>query len=93
MYDQLYELKPSPVIALNRAVAVARVDGPRAAIEEIERIASQPSLQRYYLAHAAQGALWRELAEEDKAREHFRLALQCSCSEVERQFLEQRLLL
>lgn len=91
MYDQLYELKPSPVVALNRAVAIARVDGPRAAIEEIERIASQPALQRYYLAHAALGALWRELADEDKARVYFRQALECSCSEVERQFLEQRL--
>lgn len=92
LYNHLYELKPSPVVALNRAVAVARVDGPRAGIEEIERIANQPSLQRYYLTHAALGALWRELGDEDKARNHFRQALECSCSEVERQFLEQRLL-
>jgi RNA polymerase sigma-70 factor (ECF subfamily) len=93
LYDQLFELKPSPVVALNRAVAVARVAGPLAGIEEIERIGNQQSLQRYYLTHAALGALWRELAEEDKAKDHFRQALQCSCSEVERQFLEQRLLL
>ncbi len=93
LYDQLFELKPSPVVALNRAVAVARVAGPLAGIEEIERIGNQQSLQRYYLTHAALGALWRELAEEDKARDHFRQALHCSCSEVERQFLEQRLLL
>lgn len=92
MYDHLYELKPSPVVALNRAVAIARVQGPRAAIEEIERIRRQPSLQRYYLTHAALGALWRELADEDKARDHFRQALECSCSDVERQFMEQRLL-
>jgi RNA polymerase sigma-70 factor, ECF subfamily len=92
LYDQLYELKPSPVVALNRAVAVGRVKGPRAAIEEIEEIASEPSLQRYYLTYAALGALWRELGEEDKARSHFRQALECSCSQVERQFLERRLL-
>jgi RNA polymerase sigma-70 factor (ECF subfamily) len=71
---------------------VARVDGPRVAIDEIERIRHRPSLQRYFLTHAALGALWRELAEEEKARSHFRQALDCSCSEVERQFLEQRLL-
>jgi RNA polymerase sigma-70 factor (ECF subfamily) len=92
MYDELYELKPSPVVALNRAVAVARVEGPRAGIEEIEQIANQPALQRYYLAHAALGALWREVGEEEKARAYFRQALECSCSDVERQFLEQRLL-
>jgi RNA polymerase sigma-70 factor (ECF subfamily) len=90
LYDQLYELKPSPVVALNRAVALARVEGPRAAIAEIERIA--PSLQRYYLTHAALGAFWRDLEEEEKARDQFKQALDCSCSEVERQFLEQRLL-
>jgi RNA polymerase sigma-70 factor (ECF subfamily) len=92
LYDHLYELKPSPVVALNRAVAVARVEGPRAGIEEIERIMSQTSLRRYYLTHAALGALWRELAEENRARDHFRQALECSCSEAERQFLERRLL-
>jgi RNA polymerase sigma-70 factor (ECF subfamily) len=92
LYDHLYELKPSPVVALNRAVAVARVEGPRAGIEEIERIMSQTSLRRYYLTHAALGALWRELAEENRAMEHFRKALECSCSEAERQFLERRLL-
>jgi RNA polymerase sigma-70 factor, ECF subfamily len=92
LYDHLYELKPSPVVALNRAVAVARMAGPRAGIQEIERLENKPSLQRYYLTHAALGALWRELAEEDKARSHFRKALDCSCSEVERQFLEQSLL-
>ncbi len=90
LYDQLYELKPSPVVALNRAVALARVEGPRAAISEIERIA--PGLQRYYLTHAALGAFWRDLEEEEKARDHFKQALDCSCSDVERQFLEQRLL-
>jgi RNA polymerase sigma-70 factor (ECF subfamily) len=92
LYDHLYELKPSPVVALNRAVAVARLEGPRVAIEEIERITSQTSLQKYYLTHAALGALWRELAEENKARDHFRQALECRCSEAERQFLERRLL-
>jgi RNA polymerase sigma-70 factor (ECF subfamily) len=91
LYDQLYALKPSPVVALNRAVAIARLDGPRAGIDEIERIRTQAGLEKYYLTHAALGALWRELADEDKSRSHFRQALECSCSEVERQFLEQRL--
>lgn len=92
LYDQLYELKPSPVVGLNRAVAMARVKGARGAIEEIERIANQSALQRYYLTHAALGALWRELGEEDKARDHFRQALEWPCSDVERHFLESRLL-
>jgi RNA polymerase sigma-70 factor (ECF subfamily) len=93
LYDQLYEVKPSPVVALNRAVAIARVEGPRSGIKEIERLQSQPGLKKYYLTYAALGALWRELGEEDKARSHFRQALDCSCSEVEHQFLERRLLL
>jgi RNA polymerase sigma factor (sigma-70 family) len=92
LYDQLYERKPSPVVALNRAVAIARSYGPRAGIDEIEKLRSHPVLEKYYLTHAALGALWRELTDEDKAASHFRQALACSCSEVERQFLEQRLL-
>lgn len=72
------------VVALNRTVGVARVRGPRVAIDEIERIRQEPSLQKYNLPHAALGALWRELAEWDQAREYFRRAL-------ERQFQEQQL--
>jgi RNA polymerase sigma-70 factor (ECF subfamily) len=91
LYDHLYQLKPSPVVALNRAVAIGRLEGPQAAIEEIERIAWEPALQRYYLTYAALGALWRELGQEEKAMDYFRQAMECSCSDVERQFLEQRL--
>ena len=92
MYDQLYQLKPSPVVALNRAVAIGRWEGAHAAIEEIESIAKKPALDNYYLTHATLGALWKELGQEEKARAYFRQALLCSCSDAERQFLEQRLI-
>jgi len=92
LYDDLYELKPTPVVGLNRAVAVAKVHGPRAGIEEMEKIAQDPSLRKYYLLPAALGALWREMGDAERAREYFTKALACPCSEVERRFLEAQLI-
>jgi RNA polymerase sigma-70 factor (ECF subfamily) len=89
LYDHLYELKPTPVVGLNRAVAVARVRGARAGIEEIEKIAGDPSLRNYYLLPAALGALWREVGEAQRAGACFAQALGCPCAEAERKFLEQ----
>ena len=91
LYDLLVELNPSPVIALNRAVAIAKHRGAEAALREVEKIISHPALQHYYLLPATLGELWQELGESHKAADNFRQALRCSCSEPERRFLERKL--
>jgi RNA polymerase sigma-70 factor (ECF subfamily) len=91
LYDELYSLKPTPVVGLNRAVAIAKAHGPGAGIEEMEKIAQDPSLRKYYLLPAALGALWREAGNTDRARRFFAQALECPCSEAERRFLEAQL--
>jgi predicted RNA polymerase sigma factor len=85
LYDQLLTLDPSPVIRLNRAVALAKVHGPRGAL------ADEPALREYHLLPAVQGHLFAELGETDRAAASYRRALECRCSEPERRFLEARL--
>lgn len=89
LYDQLYALKPSPVIALNRAVAIARRDGPAEGLKAIQSIRTDPTLSRYYLLPAVQGHMWRELGDEARARSFFRQAMDCPCSDLERRHLER----
>ncbi|HET8576358.1 MAG TPA: DUF6596 domain-containing protein [Methylomirabilota bacterium] len=91
LYDDLLALKPSPVVALNRAIAVAMADGPAAGIAAIERIAGDPALARYYLLPAALGGLWLKLGDPARAAHHYRDALTRACSAPERRFLERRL--
>ncbi|MBS1791908.1 MAG: sigma-70 family RNA polymerase sigma factor [Acidobacteria bacterium] len=91
LYDLLVELNPSPVIALNRAVAIAKHRGAEAGLREVEKIISHPALQHYYLLPATLGELWQELGESHKAADNFRHALRCPCSEPERRFLERKL--
>jgi RNA polymerase sigma-70 factor, ECF subfamily len=91
LYDLLLGLNPSPVIALNRAVAVAKWRGAEAGIRELERVSAHPALQHYYLLPATLGELWFELGETAKAADNLRRALQCQCSEPERQFLQRKL--
>ena len=90
-YDQLYELNPSPVIALNRAVALSRCEGPEAGLRAAQEIEHHPALKRYHLLPATLGRLWQELGDTEKAAEYFRKALSCECSAPERRFLEQQL--
>ena len=90
LYDDLYHLNPSPVVALNRAVALSRAEGPAAGIEALAPFEHHPKLQRYYLLHAALGSLWRDLADHEKSRACFARALECPCSEPERKFLERQ---
>jgi RNA polymerase sigma-70 factor (ECF subfamily) len=90
-YDQLMAVQPSPVVWLNRAVALARVEGPRAALESLEALAEDPALRRYHLWHAVRGALSAELGDVREAAERYRAALQCQCTEPERRFLGTRL--
>ena len=91
LYDDLLALKPSPVVELNRAIALAMVEGPAAGIAAIERIEADPVLSRYYLLPAALGGLWLKQGDLTRAAQHYREALTRSCSAPERRFLEKQL--
>jgi RNA polymerase sigma-70 factor, ECF subfamily len=91
LYDLLVALNPSPVVALNRAVAIAKWKGPEEGIRAVEEISRHPALQHYYLLPATLGELWSEMGDERKAAGFYRQALQNSCSEPERRFLSKRL--
>ena len=92
LYDQLYDIDPTPVVALNRAVARSRYLGPLAGIQEVQRIESHPALSRYHLLHAVLADLWRAAGDCEKAVAFYRAALECECSEPERRLLTARLL-
>jgi RNA polymerase sigma-70 factor, ECF subfamily len=91
LYDELHSMNPSPVIALNRAVAVAKVHGPAEALAAIEPLADDLKLRDYYLLLAVRGHLLLELGDPATAATCFRSALECSCSEPERRFLGRML--
>jgi len=91
LYDDLLAMNPSPVVALNRAVAVAKVQGPEAGLAAIEKLRSHPRLRGYYLLPALRGHLLLELDRRGEAAGCFRAALECRCSEPERRFLRRRL--
>jgi RNA polymerase sigma factor (sigma-70 family) len=91
LYDRLLEFDNSPIIALNRSVAVANVHGPAAAIEALAAIRNQPELNSYYLLHAAQGEFECRLGHLPTAAEHFRHALKLTQLDSERAFLSKRI--
>jgi RNA polymerase sigma-70 factor (ECF subfamily) len=91
LYDQLWSINPSPVVALNRAVAVAKVHGPSEALASIEPLARDPKLRDYYLLLAVRGHLLTELGRPTEAATCFRAALKCGCSDPERRFLKRKL--
>jgi RNA polymerase sigma-70 factor (ECF subfamily) len=91
LYDQLLELNPSPVVVLNRAVAVAKIEGPQSALQAIEPLEADPKLRHYYLLLAIRGHLLLELGRRSEAAICFRAALECRCSEPERRFLRRKL--
>lgn len=91
LYDQLVSLNPSPVVALNRAVAIAKVHGPAAALAALAPLERDRLLRRYHLLLAVRGQLLLELGRVTQAAEAFRSALACDCSEPERRFLERKL--
>jgi len=93
LYDELLRLKPSPLIALNRAVAASRLTGPRAAIEAIEPLQEEVRLRRYHLLPAVLADLWVEAGDRFEAARFYRQALAQPCSDPERRFLTQRLAL
>jgi RNA polymerase sigma-70 factor, ECF subfamily len=90
-YDVLEDAAPSPVVALNRAVAVAMRDGPLAGLELIDSILAEGQLAEYHLAHAARADMCRRLGRTADARESYQKALSLARQEPERRFLERRL--
>jgi RNA polymerase sigma-70 factor, ECF subfamily len=91
LYDVLVQADPSPVVELNRAVAVAMRDGPLAGLELIDAILARGDLGHYHLAHAARADLCRRLGRTAEARASYDRALGLTKQEPERRFLERRL--
>ncbi len=91
LYDLLSRAEPSPVVELNRAVAVAMRDGPSAGVALIDAILGRGDLSDYHLAHAARADLCRRLGRTAEARASYERALSLAQQEPERRFLERRL--
>lgn len=91
LYDLLLRMEPSPVIELNRAVALAMRDGPEAGLAIVDLILARGDLEDYRLAHAAQADLCRRLGKSGEARAAYQRALQLTRTGPERRFLERRL--
>jgi RNA polymerase sigma-70 factor (ECF subfamily) len=89
LYDTLHRLQPTPVVALNRAVALAELEGPRAALDAIAPLATR--LDGYHLYHAARGELLHRMGDEPGAREANVRALALTDNPAERRLLEERL--
>jgi len=91
IYDVLLRAEPSPVVALNRAAAIAVRDGPQAGLALIDAILEGGELADYHLAHAARADLCRRLGRTTEARDAYRRALALARQEPERRFLDRRL--
>ncbi len=91
LYDQLARIHPSPVVQLNRAVAIAMRDGPEAGLTHIDAVLEQGELANYYLAHSARAELYRRLGRKAEARSSYEKALALTQQEPERQFLQARI--
>jgi RNA polymerase sigma-70 factor (ECF subfamily) len=91
LYDRLLEFDDSPIVALNRAVAIAEVRGPQAGKEAVNAIPNLPALESYYLLHAVLGEFESQLNQTQVAAGHFRKALQLAEIKSEQAFLAKRL--
>jgi RNA polymerase sigma-70 factor (ECF subfamily) len=91
LYEQLVALNPSPVVRLNRAVAVSRVHGPAAGLAALEELGEPAALRGYHLLPATRAALLMEAGRHEEAAGWFQRALECPCSEPERRYLMKRL--
>jgi RNA polymerase sigma-70 factor (ECF subfamily) len=96
IYDQLVRIQPSPVVQLNRAVAIAMCDGPEAGLAHIDAVlehssGKQGELANYYLAHSARADMYRRLGRTAEARASYEKALALTQQEPERQFLQERI--
>ena len=91
LYDRLLEVQPSPVVRLNRAVAIAMRDGPEAGLALIEELLDRGGLGTYHLAHAAHADMYRRLGRTAEARASYEKALVLARQAPERQFLKERI--
>jgi RNA polymerase sigma-70 factor, ECF subfamily len=91
LYDLLQGLQPSPIVSLNRAVAVAMVDGPKTALLLIDELAASGDLDGYHLLHAARADMLRRTGSSAEAAKSYKRALALATNESERRFLERRL--
>jgi len=91
LYDRLAQIQPSPVVQLNRAVALAMRDGPEAGLAHIDAALENGELANYYLAHSARADMYRRLGRTAEARSSYEQALALTQQEPERQFLQERI--
>jgi RNA polymerase sigma-70 factor, ECF subfamily len=91
LYDRLLRIQPSPVVQLNRAVAIAMCDGPEAGLAHIDAVLEHGELANYYLAHSARADMCRRLGRTAEARASYEKALALTQQEPERQFLQERI--
>jgi RNA polymerase sigma-70 factor (ECF subfamily) len=91
LYNQLVRIQPSPVVQLNRAVAIAMRDGPEVGLALIDAVLEQGGLANYYLAHSARADMCRRLGRTAEARSSYEKALALTQQEPERQFLQERI--
>jgi RNA polymerase sigma-70 factor (ECF subfamily) len=92
LYDQLVAIHPSPIVVLNRAVAVSRVHGPAAGLAALDPLDRDPLLRHYHLLMSVRGQLLLDVGRRAEARAAFEAALACECSDPERRFLERKIL-
>lgn len=91
LYNQLLRIQPSPVVRLNRAVAIAERDGAEAGLAQIDALLEHGELANYYLAHSARAELYRRLGRTAEARASYERALELTQQEPEREFLRERI--
>ena len=91
LYDRLLSIHPSPVVELNRAVAVAMCEGPEQGLRLIDDLLARENLSRYHLAHSARADLCRRLGRIPEARDSYKKALALASQEPDRRFLTRRL--
>ena len=91
LYNRLARIQPSPVVELNRAVAIAMCEGPEAGLRLIEGLMARGEMATYHLAHSARADLCRRLGRTTEARSSYQKALTLTQQEPERRFLEERL--
>jgi RNA polymerase sigma-70 factor, ECF subfamily len=91
LYNQLVRIQPSPVVHLNRAVAIAERDGPAAGLTHIDALLEHGELTNYYLAHSARAEMYRRLGRTAEAKSSYEKALALTQQEPERQFLQERI--
>ena len=91
LYDRLLRIQPSPVVLLNRAVAIAMCDGPEAGLTQIDAVLEHGELANYYLAHSARADMYRRLGRKAEARSSYERALALTQQQPERHFLQERI--